>query len=162
MHRHLCAVMLALYAGTPAVTAGQVVLDRTVQRVYTSTIMSSDVRQAKLLKLVPDVSSDDAVLTALENRLLMLREAGPGRGEPDPKAIAERRQVWTASWPAGTDLPALMTRAGMTDQALDGWFRDELRIAQYLDQRFGQLPERAGRIATWLQGLRQRAYLPNR
>jgi hypothetical protein len=53
-----------------------------------------------------------------------------------------------------------MTRAGMTDQALDGWFRDELRINAYINQRFGQVPDRATRISSWLSDLRRRANLP--
>jgi hypothetical protein len=128
--------------------------------------MLSDVREARLLKLVPEAGgNDDAILTALENRLLMLSEANrmPG-AEPARDQIATRRQAWRATWPAGTDVPALMVSAGTTDQDLDGWFRDDLRIATYLDQRFGQAgdPMRAKRINDWLTELRRRANLIRR
>ena len=142
----------------------QVELDRTLQRVYGTPIMSSDVRQVRLLRLISaGAGSDEAILTALENRLLMLREVARGSiAEPPPVRIAARRDAWAASWPPGTDLPALMARAGMTDQALNGWFRDDLHIEGYLDQRFGQPDDarRAARIADWVRDLRARANLP--
>jgi len=42
-----------------------------------------------------------------------------------------------------------MARVGTSDQGLDGWFRDDLLIAAYLDQRFGAQADaaRATRIA---------------
>ncbi len=143
--------------------AAQVEIDRTLQRVYGTAIMFSDVREAILLKLLPEAGAgESAVLTALENRLLMLREVSrAASAEPDQGAIAARRRTWTASWPPGTDLPALMARAGTTDQALDGWFRDDLRMTTYVDQRFGVQADaaRAGRIAEWVTELRRRANL---
>jgi hypothetical protein len=156
----------ALVVIATGASAQQVEIDRTLQRVGTTPIMLSDVREARLLKLVPEAGgNDDAILTALENRLLMLSEANrmPG-AEPARDQIAARRQAWRATWPAGTDVPALMVSAGTTDQDLDGWFRDDLRIATYLDQRFGQAgdPMRAKRISDWLTELRRRANLIRR
>jgi hypothetical protein len=156
-------VVAALSLAGSGVAAGQVELDRSLSRVYATTVMSSDVRQAKMLRLVPDAAtaSDTAVWVALENRLLMLREtANNERLEPSKDAIATARDAWRRGWPEGENLPALMTRAGMTDQALDGWFRDELRINAYINQRFGQVPDRATRISSWLSDLRRRANLP--
>ena len=140
-------------------------IDRTLQRVYEATIMSSDVRQVRMLRLVsPAPESDQTAQTALENRLLMLREAARGAiAEIPAEQIAARRQAWTAAWPAGTDLPALLQRAGLNDRALDGWFRDDLRIEAYLDQRFSQPdPKRDERITAWIRDLRHRANLPVR
>lgn len=144
-----------------AVATAQIEVDRTLQRVNGVAIMTSDVREARVLKLVPEASgSDAAVLTALENRLLMLQEVSRVEADaPGSEAIAERRRAWVASWPPGTDLRALMARVGTTDQALDGWFRDDLLIGAYLNQRFGQQADaaRASRIADWIAGLRRRA-----
>jgi hypothetical protein len=144
-------------------------IDRTLQHVYNTAIMSSDVRQAKQLRLVPESdASNDRVLTALENRLLFLREVGRQAAtpatQPSTAAIAARRQAWTASWPAGTDVAALLKSAGMTDQMLDGWFRDDLRIAAYIDLRFGATADdaRATRLAEWIVELRRRANLSDR
>ena len=159
----MAGALLLIPAGAGA---QQIEIDRTLQRVGNTPIMLSDVREARLLKLVPEAGgNDDAILTALENRLLMLAEATriPGT-EPARDLIAARRQAWRATWPAGTDLPALMVSAGTTDQDLDGWFRDDLRIATYLDQRFGQVVDatRTKRISDWLVELRRRANLIRR
>jgi hypothetical protein len=154
-------------AGQAAVPAGQSIeIDRTLQHVYGTAIMSSDIRQVRLLRLLPEADdTDDRILFALENRLLIVRElTRQPSAQPSAAAIAARRQAWAASWPPGTDLPALMMRAGMTDQALDGWFRDDLRIAAYLDLRFGTEPNeaRAKQVDGWLADLRRRANLPAR
>ena len=135
-------------------------LDSTLQRVYGAAIRSSDVREARLLKLVPG-GDDAAVQRALENRLLILHEmtrspaADPGRD-----AIVARRQNWSSSWPAGTDLPALMAKCGTTDQALETWFRGELQIASFLTQKFGQ-GDLSGdpKFNEWIADLRRRANL---
>jgi len=142
-------------------------IDRTVEHVYGTAIMASDMRQAKQLRLLPDAGeSDNRVLTALENRLLLLREVGRQATpiSPAPAAIAARRQAWAGSWPAGTDVAAVLRTAGMTDQALDGWFRDDLRIAAYIDLRFGASADeaRATRVAEWIAELRRRANLSDR
>ena len=154
---------LVIGARVSASASQQVELDRTLQRVHGSVIMTSDVRQAKQLRLVPEADAGDAAIqTALENRLLMLHEisrAAPK--DPAPDAIAARRATWNSSWPAGTDTAALLARAGMNDQAMNGWCRDELRIAEYLEQRFGQRAagERDKLMADWLADLRRRANL---
>ena len=135
-------------------------LDRTVERVYGSVIMASDVRQVRLLKLA-GADTDAAAQTAIENRLLILREASQSNfPEPAADRIAAKRQAWQQTWPASTDVSALLARAGMSQQALDGWFRDELRIDGYVEQRFPQGdPKRADRINTWISDLRRRANL---
>jgi hypothetical protein len=138
-------------------------IDQTLQRVYGTAIMASDVREARLLNLVPEANGgDEAVQRALENRLLILNEM-KRTPAPDPgrDAIAARRQNWTATWPAGTDLPGLMAKCGTTDQALDGWFRADLQIAAFLAQRFGQGgdPGRDQKYNEWLADLRRRANL---
>ena len=158
--RNIVAGVLIMSA---AVSARQAVeIDRTLQRVHGTAIMSSDVRQARLLRLLtPQPPSDEAILTALENRLLMLNEASrAGAADAAPAQIAARRQEWVARLPAGTDLRTALERAGMTDRGLDGWFRDDLRIEGYLEQRFPpQDARRDARIAEWIRDLRVRANL---
>jgi hypothetical protein len=138
-------------------------IDSTLLRIYGTALRASDVREARMLKLVPEAGGgDEAVQRALENRLLILNEmkrapaADPGRD-----AVAARRQTWAASWPAGTDLPALMAKTGTTDQALDTWFRGDLQIAAFLDARFGQAgdPSREAKLNEWIAELRRRANL---
>ena len=157
-------IAVALVAAAPSSVPAQkpIEIDRTVQRVHGTAIMASDLRQVRLLRLTaPPAQTDEAAQVALENRLLILNEAARGAvAEPTPEQIAARRQAWTSSWPAGTDVPALLQRAGMSDRALDGWFRDDLRIEAYLEQRFASTdPKRDERIAAWIRDLRTRANL---
>ena len=161
--RLISSVAIVFLCAAAAPAAAQVELDRTLQRVYGTPIMTSDVRQVRLLRLAgAGVDTDVQIQTFLENRLLMLREVAHGAGtEPDAAVIAARRRAWEATWPAGTDLPALMARAGLSDQALTGWFRDDLHIEAYLNQRFGQVADarRAARVSDWIRDLRRRANL---
>lgn len=158
------AVLTLLLAGS-MVRAQQVELDRSVQKVYGSVIMASDVRQVRLLKLAgPEAGTDEAAQTAIENRMLMLREVAQGTGivsEPPANRIAAKRDAWRSTWPPSTDFAALLTRAGMSEQALDAWFRDELRIEAYIEQRFPSPADtrRADRVASWINDLRRRANL---
>jgi hypothetical protein len=159
-------VAMAIGVLTGAAGLAQIEVDRTLQRVYGTPVMLSDVREARVLKLVPEAASGDAaVQTALENRLLVLHEVSRvAPVEPSPDAIVARRRAWAASWPPGTDLAAAMARTGTSEQALDGWFRDDLLIAAYLDQRFGTQADaaRAARVADWIADLRRRANLPGK
>jgi hypothetical protein len=170
-HWHLGAIVAAALTAGQSAQPGQSVapqgqtieIDRTLQHVYGTAIMTSDIRQVRLLRLLPEGDgSDAAILRAIENRLLIIRElTRQPPVQPTAAAIAVRRQTWTAMWPPGTDLPALMIRAGMTDQGLDGWCRDDLRITAYLDLRFGAQADdaRAKHVADWLADLRRSANL---
>lgn len=156
------AVALALIFSSALAAQNAVEIDKTVRRVYETAIMASDVRQVRLLRLPGAVAnSDDEALLILENRLLMLREAARGEvSGPTSDQIAARRKAWESSLSPGTDLQALLRRAGMGDRALDGWFRDDLRIETHILQRFGDVdPRRDERVAAWIQTLRQRANL---
>ena len=161
--RSILAAAIGLVLAAPVLRAQQVELDRTLERIYGSVVMTSDVRQVRMLKLADgSVDTDAAAQTAIENRLLILRELSRGNvPEPAADRIAERREAWRRTWPAATDIPALLARAGMSSQALDGWFRDELRIEAYVTGRFPQSadPRRAERINSWINDLRRRANL---
>jgi hypothetical protein len=156
------ATAMAIALGATGVGAQQIQLDRTLQRVYDQAIMTSDVREARLLRLVPDTSSDDTVQRALENRLLILHEMARSQPvDPGRDAVAARRRTWTSAWPAGTDVAAIMTKCGTTEQALDSWFRTDLELESFLTGRFGQPgdPARDQKIADWIADLRKRANL---
>ena len=157
----LAVVGLALAA--PVLRAQQVEMDRTLERIYDSVVTTSDVRQVRILKLAEgSADTDAAAQTAIENRLLIMRELARGTvAEPAPDRIAEKREAWRKTWPASTDIPALLARAGMSAQALDGWFRDELKIEAFLALRFPQIADsrRSERINAWISDLRHRANL---
>jgi len=161
--RVILAAAASLVLVIPALHAQQVEVDRTLERVYGSVIMTSDVRQVRMLKLAEaGADSDAAAQATIENRLLILRELSRGNvAEPTADRIAERRDAWKRTWPASTDTTALLAKAGMSSQALDGWFRDELRIEAYVNERFpvSTDPRRGERIASWISDLRRRANL---
>ena len=121
MRALLTALLLTATAGVAAAQT-PVEIDRTLSRVNSTAIMTSDLRQARLLRLVyPPPASDEALLTSLENRVLMLSEtARSAVGEPAAAQIAARRQAWAALWPSPAELSAQIQRAGITDRALDG------------------------------------------
>jgi hypothetical protein len=155
------AALIAGPGGSAVVRAQGIEIDKTLTRVYGTALRSSDVREARLLKLVPEAGSgDEAIQRALENRLLILHEMmRVEAGDPGKDAVSARRQVWTSSWPAGTDLPGLMVKCGTTDQTLDAWFRGELQIQNFVAQRFPPGPDRDTKYNDWIADLRKRANL---
>jgi hypothetical protein len=160
----LIAALIALAPAAPtrAPAAGreQIEVDRVLVRVHNTPITRSDVRQARLLKLVPG-GSDEAILVELENRILILSELSRAAGdEPSDADIASRRKAWEGALGGGA-LDVLLVKAGMNPRELQSWMRDDVRIRRYYEQRFGTLPEaqRAERITEWVHNLRQRAGL---
>jgi hypothetical protein len=148
-------------AGGAATPRAQVELDRILSRVNGRVITQSDVRQARALKLVDDVSSDGAAQRAVENRFLILGEMSRSApvAPPSDAEIAARRATWAAS--VGPEAQSLMSRNGLSENDLQVWLRDDLRIRAYLMRQFGMLPdaERGRATDDWLTRLRQRADL---
>ncbi|MEO8481431.1 MAG: hypothetical protein ABI634_04425 [Acidobacteriota bacterium] len=155
------AAVAAPASSSAATSAVQVELDRIVSRVNGRVITQSDVRQARALKLVDDVSSDEAVQRAVENRFLILGEMNRAApiAPPSDAEIAAHRTSWAGA--IGPDTAGQMTRNGMSENDLQAWLRDDLRIGAYLKRQFGMLPEGDRTRATddWLNRLRVRADL---
>jgi hypothetical protein len=144
------------------VTGQQAEIDRVLWTYGGAVITTTDVWQARRLKLVSGGDTDEQILRALQNRQLILIELR--RVPPAPPTAADlegRRREWEASLGPGADVRGLLTQAGMSEKACDGWITDDLRIRAYLKERFGMLPEaeRGARTDEWLRGLRQRAGL---
>jgi hypothetical protein len=136
----------------------QVPIDGVLLKIGSDVITSSDVRQARQLNLVEAPGgSDQAYVDALANRRLMLEELKRNPpAEPAPAAVDARQQRWVATLGPGVDLGALLSRAGMTMASARSWWRDDLRISAYLDQRFPASNDRERAIAAWVADLRQR------
>ena len=149
---------------TTATEAKQVVIDRVVSRVNGEIITQSDIRQARLLRLFPRLdaaSDDDAIRRALENRALVLAEV---RRATTPDPSADRRAVWRRTWEGtlgSAEVLPLLQRAGMTETALEDWCRNDLRIDDFLGERFKSVPagERSREVDSWIAILRTRAGL---
>jgi hypothetical protein len=153
-------VAAVLVAGLAPTASRAQELDRLLVRVNGAVLMSSDVRQARALKLVAETGSDESTQRALENRLLMLGEVG--RGAPvsvSDDELNARRQRWASS--VGPDAEAQLARHGMNRAALDAWLRDDARIEAYVRQTFGDPadPAKARSVSAWVDRLRQRAGL---
>jgi hypothetical protein len=147
--------------GVGRTVAIQTPIDGVLAKVGGDIVTISDVRQARLLKLIqPAADTDQAYVDALIDRRLMLadlrRNPPP---EPTTEAIDARQQEWTTRLGPGADVPDLLRRAGMTDAGLRGWLRDDLRLQAYLDERFGTSSNRPTAIAAWVGMLRRRAGL---
>jgi len=159
----LVTVFTLALTGAQAQNLATVDLDHVISTVHSTKIWKSDVRQARMLKLCdPSAESDDAILTALQNRVLLLAEVARGQtSEPTTDQLATRRREWEQTLGAGAGLDSLMARAGMSPRDLQAWLRDDLRIQNYVDQRFGALPpaQRTTRVKDWVADLRQRAGL---
>ena len=155
---------LVAFVGVAVAGAGQQAeIDRVLWNFGGAVVTTTDVWQARQLKLLPPgAETDEQILRALQNRqliLLELRRVPPP--SPGPGDVAARRREWESSLGAGADIHLLLTKAGMSEKACDTWITDDLRIRAYLRERFGMLPEaeRGTRTEEWLRGLRQRAGL---
>jgi hypothetical protein len=158
--RHL--LQIAGLVTLASVSAGaQTVIDGTLGTVNGQVIMQSDVRQARALKLVRiGDGSDAAILTELENRILVLAQIGRS-AQPDPTAdeVRARRLEWEASLGSGASPAAQLARSGMEDADLAAWLRGDVRIQKYLQQLFSRQADPPAAISKWILDLRKRAGL---
>jgi hypothetical protein len=132
----MLALMLFLHL-TQGVQAN--VLDRLLAIVNGEVVTLSDVRAARQLKLIggADAMSDDQLLDAIiERRLTIAEVARYTAAEPPAAEVEAHRKAWEATLPRGTSAAAALAAAGMREAALTAWFRDDVRLAAYLDQRF--------------------------
>jgi len=151
------AVKVSAAAGSSG-RAAQTQIDGILAKFANGDIVTmSDVRQARLLKLVqPAADTDEAYVDAIINRRLMLSDLKRNPpSEPAPEVIESRYQQWIGR--LGGNSADLLRRAGMSEAGLRGWIRDDLRLQTYLDERFGTASDRNAAMHTWVNMLRQRA-----
>jgi hypothetical protein len=159
----IAAIVAAAAVAAPESARAQVEIDRTLSTFSGQAVTTGDVRRARVLKLMPVTTSDEAIQTALENRRLMLLEIAR-IPQPDPTAAekAAQRRIWEERLGAGANVAALLAQAGMSAAMLETWMAEEARIDKYQAQRFGSASEPAAAVNTWIQGLRRKAGLPVR
>jgi hypothetical protein len=145
----------AVPARAQATTQGAVSLDRIVARIGDDVVQSLDVRQARVLKFFgPQATTDDAVLDRLIDRRLEIADAARYQlPNPSDADVATRRGQWVAAIgnPSATDLAALLRDAGMTEQGLSAWFRDDLRVEALTSQRFSSAPATNEEVVTYIR-----------
>jgi len=101
-------------------------------------ITLSDVKAALALGLVdvPPEAAEPAVIERLVDRQLVLTEVARfAPPEPSPAAVA--REVDAIEMRTGGRLAVIMETTGLDEGRIRDIARDTLRIAAYLDQRFG-------------------------
>jgi hypothetical protein len=140
---------------SPAPPAGEQLLERTLAIVGGAVVTLSDAALARELALVdiaPGASPAD-LLQRLVDRWLMLHEVARfAPGEPAAAVVASRLEAIRARAGGADALARTLAGGGRSDEDLETWVRDDLRIAAYLDSRFASAgtPGDAD-IATWVQ-----------
>ena len=137
-------------------------IDRLMAVVGGQPITLSDVNAALEFRLVdvPPNAPDRAraALDKLIERSLVLAEVERYQ-PPEPAPVEITIKMDELQQRAGS--PEAFERAlavtGTTRDELRRFIRDDLRIATYLNQRFGDTPERPKAIADWIAELRRRA-----
>ena len=118
--------------------SAQQLLDRVLARVDGAPITLTDVQAAIGLGII-QVGSGDPIAQGTQqvlDRQLELTEVQRfPPPEPSPDSVA--RETARLKMNAGPRLPMLMQSTGVTEQRIADMARDNLRIAAYLDQRFG-------------------------
>jgi hypothetical protein len=138
----LCACVLAL----PGSARPTDVIDRLMAVVSSQPILLSDVNAAMLFQLVPPPpAGQDPVAAALDSlieRLLMLSEVERYQ-PPEPAAQEIDKRVAEIEGRLGSPqaLDAALAATGITRDRLRDYIRNDLRIATYLNQRFGGAAE---------------------
>jgi hypothetical protein len=151
------ALVLAMLAtaGTRAET-----IDRVLALVANQLITQSDVTAAIDLGLQSSDGAADpvrAVLSKLIDRELVLAEVD--RYAPaEPTAAAVDREVARVRqrFASPSAFDATLARSGIDERHLRETLRQDLRMREYLDQRFSAADRRATQIDEWLAGLRRR------
>jgi hypothetical protein len=119
----------------------QQLLDRVLARVDGYPITLTDVQAAIGLGVIQVPAGPEAVAAGTQqmvDRQLELTEV-QRFPPPEPDAASVAREVARLKMNAGPRLPALMQSTGLSEERLTDIARDTLRIAAYLDQRFGTI-----------------------
>jgi hypothetical protein len=117
----------------------QQLLDRIVARVNGDALTLTDLKAAMALGVIdapPGPEGDALAVERLIDRQLMLREVARF-APPEPAAADVAREVALMTTRVGARLADVMASTGVDHARLNDIARDTLRIAAYLDQRFG-------------------------
>jgi parvulin-like peptidyl-prolyl isomerase len=137
--RRVVLAAAGVIVGPGIVVTGAEVLDRLVAVVNGRPILLSDVRAAPAFGLidVADGQGPEAALARMIERTLVLEEVDRyGPSEPAAARVAQRVDAVRARLgPAA--FAAALARSGLDEAALGGLARDQLRMDDYLAQRFG-------------------------
>lgn len=158
------AAVLAIWLGVAAGAARAEIIDRILAVVGGQPVTLSDVTAARQFKLIEaPAGTVDPVAYTLErliDRTLMLDEVDRFQPpEPDPIEITNRVDALARAAGSAAAFDKALALTGTTREQLRRHIRDDLRMATYLNQRFGSTDPaaRTSAIAAWISDLRRRA-----
>ena len=141
----ITAALSCVVLAAPAPGRADDLLDRVLATVEGRVITLSDVRTAVRFGLVETGQAGDvmtATLDRLIDRLVILAEV-ERYAPPEPDAGAVRQAVASMRARIGSEeaVAAALRVAGLDEAVLVQWARNDLRIAQYLQERFAGAAE---------------------
>jgi hypothetical protein len=119
--------------------AAQTLIDRVVARVDGAPLTLTDIQAAIGLGVIQIPPGSDAIAAGTQSmidrqlELIEVQRFPP----PEPPRAAAAAEAARLKMNAGARLAELMPATGLNDQRITDIARDNLRIAAYLDQRFG-------------------------
>jgi hypothetical protein len=146
--------------GVSLVLAGAAVrtelVDRVLATVGERVLTLSDVRMVQRFGLVDPATaaaSDRAVVDRLIERFLVLEEVERfAPAEPDAASVQRRVDVVRGRFSSEEEFAAALRLAGIEASVIRQWARNDLRIEQYLQQRFaGAVEPTSDDIETYLR-----------
>jgi hypothetical protein len=137
--RPLVALALLLFAPPAGAQQGGVI-DRVLAVVGGQVVSLSDARAVLAFKLVEPRRGVDPIAEALDylvNRQLMLGEVDRySAPSPDAAALRQRMEAVRARFPDKAAYEEALTRSALTETRLRDLVGDNIRIENYLEQRF--------------------------
>ena len=117
------------------------IIDRVLAVVNGAVILQSDSRGALRLGLVEMPAGPEALRAVLdrliERRLVLIEANRSGTQELDETAVETRVAEIRARFTSESQFEAVLAENGLTPDQVGSFIRDDLRIAAYLQQRFG-------------------------
>jgi hypothetical protein len=134
----LCILHFA-FCMSNSTLSSQTLIDRVLARVDSAPITLTDVQAAIGLGVIMAPGGADAIEAGAQqmmDRQLELAEV-QRFPPPEPAPALVAAEAVRLKMNAGARLASLMQTTGLTEQRITDMARDNLRIAAYLDQRFG-------------------------
>jgi hypothetical protein len=137
----------------PAASVRAELIDRVLAKVGERVVTLSDVRMVQRFGLIDAGASDRVVLDRLIERFLVLEEVERfAPAEPPAADVQQRADVVRGRFASEEEFASALRLSGIEAARIHQWARNDLRIEQYLEQRFaGTVEPTADDIETYLR-----------
>lgn len=137
-HSAAAVVAILMLSGAPA---GAEIIDRVLAVVNGAVILQSDSRGALRLGLIEMPEGAGPLRTVLdrliERRLVLIEVQRSGSPEPFGAAVDARLGEVRRRFASDEAFAAVLAEVGLTEEQVRAFIKDDLRMAAYLQQRFG-------------------------